>query len=133
MEMSINQIVREYNQLLKQESFIKKRKEELSKYIKEYSMKHGVKNDKGSYYIDDGEFYFGSQARKTVKINEEKAREFLKMKGLLDKVIAIKEIIDEEKVEELVNVGELTVEDIENIVDVKITYAIDVKEKKKEE
>lgn len=132
MELSISQIVREYNQLLKQEAFIKKRKEELAKYIKEYSMKHGVKNDKGSYYIDDGEFYFGSQARKTVKINEEKAREFLGMKGLLEKVITIKEVIDETKIEELVNSGELSVEDIENIVDVKITYAIDVKEKKKE-
>ena len=125
--------VQEYTDLSKQEKAIKKRKDELAKYIKEHAQQNGVKDSNGSSYMSNDRFVFGSQARKSIKLNQDRAKEFLLSQGLYEQVVEVKESINENKVEQLLQQGLITTDDLEAIVDVKVTYAIDVKEKEVEQ
>ena len=125
--------VQEYTDLSKQEKAIKKRKDELAKYIKEHAQQNGVKDSNGSSYMSNDRFVFGSQARKSIKLNQDRAKEFLLSQGLYEQVVEVKESINEDKVEQLLQQGLITTDDLEAIVDVKVTYASDVKEKEVEQ
>ena len=78
----IHSYVQEYNELRKQESLLKKRKDELAKLIKEHASEHGTKDSTGSSYCESDKFVFGSQVRKSVKLNHDKAKAFLLGIGL---------------------------------------------------
>ena len=125
--------VQEYMDLSKQEKAIKKRKEELAKRIKEHAQTNGVKDSNGSSYLSTDRFVFGSQARKSIKLNQDRARDFLLSKGLYERVVEVKESVNEDKLEQLLAEDLITTEDLEMLVDVKVTYAIDVKEREVEE
>ena len=99
-----------------------------AKEIKEYASKNGVKDDKGSFYCDNGSFMFGQQAKKSVTFVIDKALEFFKTHGLTDAVKTV-EAIDEEAVERYINEGKVTFDDLESITQTKVTYAIDLKKK----
>ena len=129
----IYEFVQEYTDLSKQEKAIKKRKDELAKYIKEHAQQNGVKDSNGSSYMSNDRFVFGSQARKSIKLNQDRAKEFLLSQGLYEQVVEVKESINEDKVEQLLQQGLITTDDLEAIVDAKVTYAIDVKEKEVEQ
>ena len=100
----------------------------LAKEIKEYAQKNGAKDDKGSFYCDNGAFQFGQQAKKSVSFKKEEAIAFFKTKGLHD-AIKIIEAIDEDAVERYITDGAVTFEDLESITETKVTYAIDLKKK----
>ena len=129
----IHHDVQEYMELSKQEKAIKKRKDELAKRIKEHAQQNGVKDSNGSSYMSNERFVFGSQARKSIKLNQDRAKDFLLAQGLYERVVEVKESINEDKVEQLLAENLITPEDLETLVDVKITYAIDVKEREVEE
>ena len=129
----IYEFVQEYTDLSKQEKAIKKRKDELAKYIKEHAQQNGVKDSNGSSYMSNDRFVLGSQARKSIKLNQDRAKEFLLSQGVYEQVVEVKESINEDKVEQLLQQGLITTDDLEAIVDVKVTYAIDVKEREVEE
>lgn len=129
----INEDVQEYLELGKQEKIIKKRKEELAKRIKEHAQENGTKDSNGSSYLSNERFVFGSQARKTIKLNQDRAKDFLLANGLYEQVVEVKETINESKVEQLLNEGLISTEDLEMLVDVKVVYAIDVREREVEE
>lgn len=133
--MNIKNLVREYDQLREQQNIIKKRVSELANKIKKYSAENGVKDSKGNMYLEDEDFIYGQQARKSVKLNEEKAKELFRQKDVYDLVIEkeVKEVINEDKLSELVEDEVITMEELENVTDIKVTYAIDVKKKEKEE
>lgn len=133
MKEGIKEYVTQYYQLREQKKLIEARMKEIGNKIKKYVTQHGVRDSNGNYYMEEDNFIFGQQARKTVKLNEEKAKEFLKQKGLYDLVVEKVEKINEEKLGELVQNEEITMEELEDITDVKVTYAIDVKIKEAEE
>ena len=114
-QQSINDKVQEYYRLREESKTIKSRMDTLAKEIKEYASKNGVKDDKGSFYCDNGSFMFGQQAKKSVTFVVDKALAFFKSNGLFDAVNTT-EVIDEEAVERYINEG-------------KTTYAIDLKKK----
>ena len=125
---SINDMVAEYNTLREENKRIKSRMDVLAKSIKEYATANGVKDDKGSYYCDNGAYTFGSQAKKSVSFVVDKAISFLKTNGFYD-AIKIKEVIDEDAVERYVSQGDISFEDLERITETKVSYAIDLKKK----
>lgn len=88
--MSVISDVREYNALRTQKSLIEKRMKELGDKIKSYSVDNGVKDQNGSSYIQEGGFVFGNMAKKSVKLNQEKAKSYFSEIGVLDKVIETK-------------------------------------------
>ena len=129
----IHSYVQEYNELRKQESLLKKRKDELAKLIKEHASEHGTKDSTGSSYCESDKFVFGSQVRKSVKLNHDKAKAFLLGVGLYEQVVETKEVINEDKVEQLLINGDISDEDLESIVDIKTTYSVSVTERQVEE
>ena len=129
----IHSYVQEYNELRKQESLLKKRKDELAKLIKEHASEHGTKDSTGSSYCESDKFVFGSQGRKSVKLNHDKAKAFLLGVGLYEQVVETKEVINEDKVEQLLINGDISDEDLESIVDIKTTYSVSVTERQVEE
>lgn len=127
-QQSIDDKVQEYYALREQSKTIKSRMDTLAKEIKDYASKNGAKDDKGSFYCDNGAFQFGQQAKKSVSFVLDKALEFFKTRGLVDAVKVI-ETIDEEAVERYINEGKVTFDDLEGITQTKVTYAIDLKKK----
>ena len=118
----------EYDRLREESKRIKNRMDVLSKTIKDFAEANGTKNDVGSFYAENDDFIFGKQARKSVSFNEEKAIAFFESKGLDDCVKVVKQV-NEEAVEQAVNEGEITFDELESITTTKVTYAIDVKRK----
>lgn len=131
--MSVIEKVKEYNALRTQKSLIEKRMKELGDEIKNYSIEHGVKDQNGSSYIQADGFVYGSMAKKSVKLNENKAKEYFNSLGLLEQVVETKMVVSEDKINDLLVNGTITEDDIANVVDVKTSYSITVKEVKEEE
>jgi len=128
-EVNIAQVIDEYTNLSEQAKVIASRKEELATIIKEYAKKHGTKDDKGSYYSEQGDFVYGATAKKTVKLNAEKAEKFFRERKLWKKVTDTIEIINEDKVEGLINAGTMTVDELETITDISTSFSVLVKKK----
>ena len=127
-EQNIDALVTEYATLRAQDKTITARMKVLAEEIKGYAQIHGEKDDKGSYYLDNGAFQFGSQAKKSVTLHTEKALELLKSKGLTDAIQTV-EVVDESAVERYLSEGTLTMEELESITTTKVSYSIDVKQK----
>lgn len=131
--MNIKEALREYDSIRTQEKALAERKKFLADFIKNYATTNGTKDQNGSFYAEDDRFKFGSQVKKSVSLNFDRAKKFFTDKKLWDKVVVITESISEEKVEELIVAGEISVEEFEPLCDTKVSYSIDVKEKKQEE
>lgn len=120
--------VSEYLALRKEKSRIEARMKEIGETLKKTAVEYGTKNSSGSSYYEGTGFVIGNQCKKRVTLNQDKATDFLKHVGLYDKVKETKEFINEDKLEQLIANGELAPEDLEGLVDVKVSYAIDIKE-----
>ena len=125
--------VAEYNMLRAKSKTIKSRMDELAKNIKAHLTKNVTPDSKGSYYAEDDNFVYGNMAKKSMKLNEERAKVFLQERNLLEQASEVKIVIKEDKLEQLIANGDITLEEFETLVDTKVTYSIDIKEKQKEE
>ena len=130
---NIAERVAEYNLLRAKQKTIKSRMDELAKEIKGYLTKNVSPDSKGNYYQEDDNFVYGNMAKKSIKLNEERAKVFLQERNLLEQVSDVKIVINEDKLEQLLANETITMEEFESLVDTKVSYSIDIKEKKKEE
>ena len=130
---NIMEQVAEYNMLRAKSKTIKSRMDELAKNIKAHLTKNVTPDSKGSYYAEDDNFVYGNMAKKSMKLNEERAKVFLQERNLLERASEVKVVIKEDKLEQLIANGDITLEEFETLVDTKVTYSIDIKEKQKEE
>lgn len=130
---NIMEQVSEYNMLRAKSKTIKSRMDELAKNIKAHLTKNVTPDSKGSYYAEDENFVYGNMAKKSMKLNEERAKVFLQERNLLEQASEVKVVIKEDKLEQLIANGDITLEEFETLVDTKVTYSIDIKEKQKEE
>ena len=128
---SISEVLVEYSKINEQMKFLEKRKKELAESLKELDLKTGVKYDKGSYFVDEGDKTFGRVRKCSISLNEERAIKFFKQKGLLKEVT--KSVIDLDKVDILVSCGQVTAEEVESISDVKESFQFYLGDKKTEE
>jgi len=120
--------VQEYDKLREESKLIKSRMDVLAAEIKDYAEKFGVKNDTGSFYVENDTFIFGKQAKKSVSFVKEKALEFFKKHKFKDCIKTV-ETIDEDAVEARITAGDISYAELEQITETKVTYAIDVKKK----
>lgn len=124
----IGVLLQEYSTLRDEKKKIDDRMKKLADLIKDNAEKTGVKDDKGSYYAEDENFVYGKQCKKSVSFNQERALQFFKNRGLVDCIDTV-EVINEGAVEEHINTGDISYEDLEDITDTKVSYAIDLKKK----
>lgn len=125
-EIPVREYIAEYVQLREEKKRIENRLKVISDALKDVAERKGQKDDKGSYYFERDNYIVGKQARKSVSFDIEKATKFFRRKGFPE-CIATVEQIDMEAVEELLDSGEITVEDLEAITTTNVTYSIDVK------
>lgn len=125
---SVESLVREYDELREKESKIKARKEQIAKDIKEYALSHGTKSNTGSCYCECGDFTYGAQAKTSITFTEG-AVNFLENRGL-DIAVKVVKQVDGDKINDLIEQGKMTVDDLRSITTSKTTYSIDVKKKK---
>lgn len=118
----------EYDALRQQKSFIESRMTTLAKEIKDFCTKNCPKNDKGSYYGSDDNFIFGSQAKKSVSLDSEKAIEYLRSHGFDDAIEYVPKV-KEDVLEKLVSDESIPQEDFESLTKIKTSYSIDIKRK----
>lgn len=128
---TVAEVLAEYSDINEKIKFYQKRKDELATNLKELAQKSGKKDDKGSFYVTVGDKVFGKQRKCSVSLDEEKALDFFKSRGLLKQVI--KTVIDNDKVDLLVRTGEVSPEEIAEISNIKETYAFYLGDKPTEE
>lgn len=131
LPFTVEDEVREYDTLRAKKKAIDERMKVLAKDIKDYAALYGNKDDKGSYYAENDKYVFGSQCKKSIKLNDEKVLTYFKAHHL-DAHIETKEFVSEETVELLNNVGTISYEDLETLVEVKETYSVTVVKKEEE-
>lgn len=130
---SVEDIVHELTVLKDRKKDIEKREKELKEQLGIILEGEGVKDSKGSFKLVVGDKLVQKQARKSVKLNREKAEEFFKSIGIWDEVIEIKEEINEDFVEQALLAEKFTMEELEKITDIKVSYAIVINDYKPEE
>lgn len=126
--LPIGTLLQEYNTLRDEKKRIEDRMKKLADLIKDNAERVGVKDDKGSYYAEDENYIYGKQCKKSVSFNQEKALSYFKDHGFEDCIDTV-EVINETAVEEHINTGDISFEDLESITDTKVSYAIDLKKK----
>lgn len=129
-EKDIYSMAREYAELSAQIKELEARKKVLSDKIKEGSEKFGVKDDKGSYYLENDQFLMGKVAKKSFKIDQDKAVGVLKSMGLGDVVDTVTiETVNEDKLNSAVQEGRISINEVEKFTNVTTSYSVTVKEK----
>ena len=109
---------------------LEEEKKRLSDNLKKGAEKYGVKDDKGSFYCETESCIFGRVAKKTMKINQEKAVKDLTdlgMGDLIDEVIV--RTVNTDRLENAVQSGKLSFDVVEGFTDVTTSYSVSVKEK----
>ena len=117
-----------YSRLRDEKKTIEAELKKLSDEIKEAAERTGTKDDKGSYYAEAGNYIFGKVAKKSVSFDEGKALDFVRKKGFTDCIVTI-ESLDEGAIENRINSGDISYEELEGITTTKVSYAVDVKKK----
>lgn len=128
ISMPIGKLLEEYDNLREQKKTIEERMKFLADQIKANAERVGVKDDKGSFYAEDEQFVYGKQCKKSVSFNQEKAISYFKDHGYTDCIETV-EVINEDAVEGRINTGDISFEDLEEITNTKVSYAIDIKKK----
>lgn len=125
---TIEQKVKDYDNLRKKKKQLEDQMKLLSQEIKDYSSIYGTKDDKGSCYVDSPTYTFGTQCKKSIKLNGEKALDFFKTHNL-EKYIKTQEYVDETTVEALSQDGTISYDDLESMCNIKTTYSVLVTKK----
>ena len=118
----------QYLEISEQIKTLEARKKELAERIKDCATKYGVKDDKGSYYCETDTCVYGRVARKSVKIDQEKAQEVLKKIGredLIDRVVSY--VVNEDRLEEAIQKGDISIKTVEGFTDITTSYSVSVK------
>ena len=124
--MNIIELVQQYDAIKEQEKVLASRKKELSEQIKKYAIEHGRQ---------EGGYTFGNVARKTIKLNSDKALAYLTehKPDIVGQVLETVQIVSEKKLEELFSEGLITSDELEQMVDTKVTYSVSVVKDKTED
>ena len=120
----------EYLEISKQIKMLESKKKELSDKLKQGAESYGVQDDKGSYYLEDSSFIIGKVAKRSVKVDKDKAVSLFKSKGLKNcfKRVVSYEVNDSE-VEKAFDEGSLTKKDLDTFTSINVTYSVSVSEK----
>ena len=126
----IGELGRQYAELSAQIKQLEERKKELAEKIKNGAEKFGVKDDKGSFFLESDSFIIGKVARKSFKIDQENAVNTLVSLGLgdiVDEVIV--KTVNEDKLQQAVQDNRLSLDVVRGFTSESVSYSVSVKEK----
>ena len=126
----IGKMGKEYADLSAQIKKLEEQKKALAEKIKNGAEQFGVKDDKGSFYLENDSFIMGKVAKKSIRIDQDTAVPTLESMGLGDVVdeVVIK-TVNEDKLEKAVAEKRITIKEVEKFTKVSVSYSVSVKEK----
>ena len=119
---------KQYLDLSEQIKVLEAKKKELAEKLKECATHYGVKDDKGSYYCETETCIYGRVAKKSVRIDQAKAVNTLNKMGrsdLVEQVVTYQ--VNEDKLEEAIQKGEVSIDTVESFTDINTSYSVSVK------
>lgn len=126
----IGKMGREYADISAQIKQLEERKKTLAEKIKQGAEQFGVKDDKGSYYLESNSFIMSKVAKKSFKIDQDTAVKTLESMGIGDVVdVVTVKTVNEDKLQKAVADKRLTLNDVKRFTTESISYSVSVKEK----
>lgn len=126
----IGRMGKEYAEISAQIKQLEERKKALADKIKAGAEQFGVKDDKGSFYLEDENFVMGKVAKKSFKIDQDKAVQTLESMGLgdiVDEVIV--KTVNEDRLQKAVQEKRITLGEVQEFTKESVSYSVTVKEK----
>lgn len=126
----IGRMGKEYADLSAQIKVLEEQKKQLADKIKSGAEQFGVKDDKGSFYLESATHIMGKVAKKSYKIDQDKAVETLESIGLGDvvDVVTIK-TVNEDRLQKAVKDKRITLDSVQEFTNETVSYSVSVKEK----
>lgn len=118
---------KEYALISGQIKTLEARKKKLADLIKKGAEKFGVKNDKGSFYLEKGGLSMGKVCKKSYSINEELAIPYLKEYGLKSCIDTV-EKVNGDRLNKAVSSGKIDLSTVESFTNEKVSYSVSVVE-----
>lgn len=126
----IGKMGKEYAEISAQIKQLEERKKSLADKIKSGAEQFGVKDDKGSYYLESDTQVMGKVAKKSFKIDQDKAVETLESMGLGDVVdVVTVKTVNEDKLQKAVSDKRITLDTVQGFTNESVSYSVLVKEK----
>lgn len=129
-ERDLNAMASQYADVSAQIKELEETKKNLADKIKQGAEQLGVKDDKGSFYLEGDNYIMGKVASKSMKIDQSKAVETLERKGLEDCVqTVVVKTVNEQKLEQAVMNNQITLDEVEEFTQINTTYKVSVVKK----
>ena len=126
----IGKMGREYADLSAQIKQLEEKKKALADKIKSGAEQFGVKDDKGSFYLENDTLVMGKVAKKSFKIEQDTAVKTLEAMGLGDVVDeVVVRTVNEDKLQKAVQDKRLTMDVVRAFTKESVSYSVLVKEK----
>ena len=126
----IGKFGKEYADISAQIKELEAKKKDLAEKIKSGAEQFGVKDDKGSFYLESDSHIMGKIAKKSYKIDQDTAVETLESMGLGDVVdVVTVRTVNEDRLQKAVQDKRLTLDDVQEFTKETISYSVSVKEK----
>lgn len=126
----IGKLGKEYAELSAQIKVLEDRKKDIANKIKDGAEQFGVKDDKGSFYLESDSHVLGKVIKKSFKIDQEKAVETLESMGLGDVVdVVTVKTVNEDRLQTAVQDKRISLDEVEDFTNVSTSYSVSVKEK----
>lgn len=129
-EDNVKSLGRQYADISSQIKALEEQKKALAEKIKQGAEQFGVKDDKGSFYLESEDLMMGKVAKKSFKIDQDKAVKTLESMGIGDVVDeVIVRTVNEDRLQQAVSDGRLSLDTVESFTNVSVSYSVLVKEK----
>ena len=129
-EDNVKSLGRQYADISSQIKALEEQKKALAEKIKQGAEQFGVKDDKGSFYLESEDLMMGKVAKKSFKIDQDKAVKTLESMGIGDVVDeVIVRTVNEDRLQQAVSDGRLSLDTVESFTNVSVSYSVMVKEK----
>ena len=120
----------EYAEISAQIKVLEERKKALAEKIKNGAEQFGVKDDKGSYYLESDTHIMGRIAKKSFKLDQTKAVETLESIGLGDVVdVVTTKVVNEDRLQRAVQEKRISLDTVQEFTNETVSYQVSVKEK----
>ena len=129
-EDNVKSLGRQYADISSQIKALEEQKKALAEKIKQGAEQFGVKDDKGSFYLESEDLMMGKVAKKSFKIDQDKAVKTLESMGIGDVVDEVTvRTVNEDRLQQAVSEGRLSLDTVESFTNVSVSYSVMVKEK----
>ena len=126
----IGKMGKEYAEISAQIKMLEERKKALADKIKSGAEQFGVKDDKGSFYLENDSYIMGKVAKKSFSIDQDTAVKTLESMGLGDVVdeVVVK-TVNEDRLQKAVQEKRLSFDIVQGFTTEKVSYSVSVQEK----